>query len=272
MFSDIIFRGERSSAVSDTNWDVYSAVISDIDSSDCPCDIFVYAKDSWYSDWNQRFYLDNVSVNATGSMTRSGNVSMIPNSLSVDDFLGMQSSNSTVIHTVNVFSDAIKLDWDSTAKQYKVVIANSDTPREKTADIVIKDNTYTFVNLEPDTSYDIRAGIRGDDSTQSVLSFTTLPSGVMLYDSKIYLNSQLHDDDDDTVTLSWLDLNDIGENRYRVERSVDGGDYELTGLAPISDTRIVDVLEPDWDTVSYKVFERLGQQKLYSNEMTMNIP
>lgn len=76
----------------------------------------------------------------------------------------------------------------------------------------------------------------------------------------------------DTVDLSWLDSNDIGENRYRVERAVNYGEYELTSLAPRFDTLISDDVEPHWDSISYKVFERLGTQKLYSDEIIVDIP
>ena len=181
----------------------------------------------------------------------------------------MQSSNSTVINTVNVFSNAIQLNWDgSDNSDYKVVIAKSDTPKEKFADIT-SDDTYTFVNLEPDTQYQIRSGIRADDSTQSVLEFTTLSTGVLPFVSGIDLSAVYNGD---TVDLSWLDSNDIGENRYRVERAVNYGEYELTSLAPRFDTLISDDVEPHWDSISYKVFERLGTQKLYSDEIIVDIP
>ena len=226
--------------------------------------------DSWSKYWAQENYFDNVTLSASNTATQiSYPANIAPNSLSGNDLLDMQSSNSTVINTVNVFSNAIQLNWgvldDS---NYKVVIAKSDIPKEKFADIT-SDDTYTFVNLEPDTQYQIRSGIRADDSTQSVLEFTTLSTGVLPFVSGIDLSAVYNGD---TVDLSWLDSNYMGENRYRVERAVNYGEYELTSLAPRFDTLISDDVEPHWDSISYKVFERLGTQKLYSDEIIVDIP
>ena len=188
--------------------------------------------DSWSKYWAQENYFDNVTLSASNTATQiSYPANIAPNSLSGNDLLDMQSSNSTVINTVNVFSNAIQLNWDgSDNSDYKVVIAKSDTPKEKFADIT-SDDTYTFVNLEPDTQYQIRSGIRANDSTQSVLEFTTLSTGVLPFVSGIDLSAAYNGD---TVDLSWLDSNDVGENRYRVERSINGEDYILTGYVKLS--------------------------------------
>ena len=188
--------------------------------------------DSWSKYWAQENYFDNVTLSASNTATQiSYPANIAPNSLSGNDLLDMQSSNSTVINTVNVFSNAIQLNWgvldDS---NYKVVIAKSDAPKEKFADIT-SDDTYTFVNLEPDTQYQIRSGIRADDSTQSVLEFRTLSTGVLPFVSGIDLSAAYNGD---TVDLSWLDSNDVGENRYRVERSINDEDYILTGYVKLS--------------------------------------
>ncbi len=95
-----------------------------------------------------------------------------------------------------------------------------------------------------------------------------IPDDSLPYNSLIDLSAVY---DDSTVTLSWTDSDNIGENRYRVERSVNDGDYVLTNLTPRFDTETLDDIESDWDTVSYKVFERLGKQKLYSNEISINL-
>ncbi len=266
--SSDIYRGARSSSLTDTTWLPFTYSISNVASSDCPCKIFVYLADSWSSYWTQENYFDNVTLDASttaSQMTHS--INMAPNSLSGDDLLDMQSSNSTVINTVNIFSDAIRLNWDDTSSDnYKVVIAQSDSPRDKFADIT-DNNSYTFVNLEPDTSYDIRAGVRGDDSTQSMLSFRTLSQDDLIFDSGLKLSFVL---DGNTVLLSWDDTNGIGEDRYRVERAVDDGNFEFvvgTGTNTQANNMLLD---SDDYTTYYRISEWVGKQKLYSNIVTVN--
>ena len=70
--------------------------------------------------------------------------------------------------------------------------------------------------------------------------------------------------------LSWTDTNDTGNGRYRVERSVDGGPFAETEKQPGSRTETTDGLEPGWSgkQVTYRVFEWVGKQKLYSEEVS----
>ena len=266
-----IYRGARSSSLTDTTWLPFTYSISNVASSDCPCKIFVYLADSWSSYWTQENYFDNVTLDASATASQmTHSINMAPNSLSGDDLLDMQSSNSTVINTVNIFSDAIRLNWDDTSSDnYKVVIAQSESPRDKFADIT-DNNSYTFVNLEPDTSYDIRVGIRGDDSTQSILQYTTLPTSTLNFDSNIILNAAYNSD---TVHLMWLDLNDFGDNRYRVEISIDGVSFEETSLRPGANSLIEFTINDDddyaGDTIYYRIFEWYGNQKIYSNHVSV---
>ena len=70
--------------------------------------------------------------------------------------------------------------------------------------------------------------------------------------------------------LSWTDTNYTGNGRYRVERSVDGGPFAETEKQPGSRTETTDGLEPGWSgkQVTYRVFEWVGKQKLYSEEVS----
>ena len=94
----------------------------------------------------------------------------------------MQSSNSTLIREVNLFSDAIKYSWDGTPDtDYKVTIS-SENSEEIFTDFTT-DNDYAFVDLEPDTLYAIAVAPRDDDTKQSQLSFTTLTADQISYNS-----------------------------------------------------------------------------------------
>ena len=77
----------------------------------------------------------------------------------------------------------------------------------------------------------------------------------------------------DQILLSWSDQNTIGNNNYRVERNTGNG-YESTILRPKSDTSIQDDIRPHWlgQTIHYMIYERLGEQKLFSYEASVTIP
>ena len=182
----------------------------------------------------------------------------------------MQTSNSTVVGMVNLFSDAIHYSWDNTPDiDYKVVIAPASSPREKFADST-SDDSYTFVNLEPSTLYNVAVGPRGADSEQSHLQFMTLSSEQISFDSQITL-------DVNSVTngyeLSWIDSNDIGNNRYIIERTVDDIPTNVDTIVsePYLFVEGSDSLLSG-KTVSWKIFEYLGNQKLYSNSISVSIP
>ena len=73
----------------------------------------------------------------------------------------------------------------------------------------------------------------------------------------------------DQIMLKWSDSNGMGNN---VERDVGVG-CEDTILRPKSDTTIYDTIKPEWlgQTISYVVYERLGEQKLFSDTYDITI-
>ena len=270
LYADAIYSGLRSSDISDTDWQEYIASIP-VSSTDCPCTVYIYLNDSWRSTWQQQNYFDTVILGATNTASQRDSIgyTLLDNSLRSEDYLNMQSSNSTLVNSVNLYSDTIEFSWDADKYDYKVVIAPSDSPRDKTGHIVSGD-TFVFTSLEPDTRYDIRVGIRGDDSTQSILQYTTLPTSTLNFDSNIILNAAYNSD---TVHLMWLDLNDFGDNRYRVEISIDGVSFEETSLRPGANSLIEFTINDDddyaGDTIYYRIFEWYGNQKIYSNHVSV---
>ncbi len=267
IYGTTIYRGDRSSSVTDTDWHNFTVSIPYMNSDRCPCTVYVYLIDSWSANWHQQIFFDDVDLDALSVDLQSEGVvtNIVPNSLHVYDLLNMQSSNSTVVNTVNVYSDAIYYSWDADDTDYKVVIAPSDSPRAKFADIT-SSNNYTFVNLEPSTIYDIRVGVRGDDTTQSTLQFMTLPADMLPFDSGIELSV---DEVPGGYALSWLDSNDLGNNRYRVEQSVDD-----STIGTGSDTSVVVQYGSDWNgkTITWRVYEHVGDQKIYSNSVSVTVP
>ena len=73
-----------------------------------------------------------------------------------------------------------------------------------------------------------------------------------------------------SADLSWTDANDTGSGRYRVERSVDGGPFAEIENQPGAGTDTADRLDPEWSGkhVTYGVFEWVGSQKLYSEQVS----
>ena len=111
---------------------------------------------------------------------------------------------------------------------------------------------------------------RGDDAAQSHLQFMTLSDGQMPYDSQIDLTVNSISDGHE---LSWTDSNDIGNNRYIIERTVD--DIPINVKTIVSEPYLfVESSDSSWSgkTVSWKIFEYLENQKLYSNSVSVNIP
>ena len=179
------------------------------------------------------------------------------------------ADGSVEILGIDTYSDGIMLHWnmfgDNT--EYKAVIAPASSPRSKTADIATDTDRYMFVNLEPDTEYEVRVGVRGDDTTQSVRSVTTMPEGASPFLADLYPSVSVAGD---MASLQWLDVNGVGEGRYRVERSVDGGPFAEIENQPGDDTTAMDSVDPEWrgKQVSYRVFEWVGNQKLYSDAVS----
>ena len=178
-------------------------------------------------------------------------------------------SGNVEILGVESYSNGIMLHWnmfgDST--EYKAVIAPASSPRSKTADIAADTDRYMFVNLQPDTEYEVRVGVRGDDTTQSTRSVKTMPEGASPFLADLYPSVSVAGD---TASLQWLDVNGVGEGRYRVERSVDGGPFAEIENQPGAGTAATDAVDPEWrgKQVSYRVFEWVGNQKLYSDEVS----
>ena len=180
------------------------------------------------------------------------------------------SEGATVeITDIDIHDTSILMSWNmfGDEKQYKAVIAPVSDPRSKHADVVQGIASYRFVNLEPDTEYEIRVGVRGDDSTQAIRTVKTLPVGQMEYYSGLSLGATITSG---IVNLSWADINDTGDGRYRVERSVDGEPFAEIAGQPGSATQVADSIKPEWSgkQVSYRVFEWVGKQKLYSDAIS----
>ena len=183
------------------------------------------------------------------------------------------------LRIVQNYSDAIAVQWDGQqgASEYKaVLIPDGDVSRRFAA--ITPATSFTFINLDADTPYEIRVGVRGNDTTQAHAGARTLPAATALpFNTGIVLNATLSPGSP-SVVLEWSDDNGMGGDRYRVERSVDGGGspapYELTDLGPRQARAVSDAVLEGWSgaTVHYRVFEWLDSQRLYSNEAKVRIP
>ena len=178
----------------------------------------------------------------------------------VVEITGAEARDRGILLRWNMFGDEA---------DYKVVISPSADRGARFADTVAGAVSYAFVNLEPDTEYEVRVGVRGDDSTQSALDVRTRPAGQSALRADLILGVTLSQPGG-SVAVSWIDANDMGDGRYRVERSVDGGPFAEIERQPGSRTDAADSARPEWSgkQVSYRVFEWVGKQKLYSDEVS----
>ena len=179
------------------------------------------------------------------------------------------SEGTVEIAGIEARARSVRVSWNpfGDQNQYEAVIAPAADPKSKFAGTVQDSVSYRFVNLEPDAEYEVRVGARGDDSTQAARAVKTLPAGQMPYYAGLNLAVTAVPG---SVDLSWTDNNDAGSDRYRVERSVDGGPFVEMENQPGAGTEIADRPDPAWSGkhVKYRVFEWVGSQKLYSERVS----
>ena len=259
----------------DTGWGHVEALVPQIGPATCPCEIYVYTRDLWADIWKKQLYIDNLVLELVppapvASAPGAPQVPDPPNLLTVDELFAMKNYEDTrvVIVEKRAHDDSVLVSWDHEdwARDYKVIIHPVGERSDRFADIASGgQDSYRFVNLEPGTEYVATVGERGDDSTQASVKIRTTEAGTHPYDPGLYLSAR---QDGDTVRLSWTDINDTGSQRYRVERSVDGGPFEEIDRQPGTATEARDRTEPGGQ-VSYRVFEWVGKQKLYSDAVPL---
>ena len=206
------------------------------------------------------------------------NSTAVPNTLKYGELLAMLSSNFSrvLISEKLAYERDIVVDWDDhpDAGPYKVIIRPDDSSQGGgMADASVTDSVYRFTGLEPSTPYVIRVGIRGNDTTQSTVRATTLTAGGASLPSGLELAASLVPNSG-AISLEWADTNGVGSGRYGAVLSVGGTPFGPAGVGPGPETSAEQAVRPDWlgKTVSYKVFERLGPQRLYSNEASVDLP
>ena len=182
------------------------------------------------------------------------------------------ADSRVVIVEKRAHDDSVLVSWDHDrwARDYKVVIHPADNKSAKFADVVSGADSYRFINLQPDTEYVVSVGERGDDSTQASVSVRTLQAGAHPFDPSLHLSAW---QDGNDVTIIWSDHNGEGSDRYRVERSVDGGPFAEIENQPGSDDQAADSVDPSWagKQISYRIFEWVGKQKLYSDTASFTV-
>lgn len=223
------------------------------------------------------------------------NVLRALNLTDTDTTITTQPQNQIEIINYTAYDTGVSVSWakyhittgapSTSSPSYKLVISPIANIRDKQAVIIDTPNItqHHFINLQPDTAYQIRVGIRGDDSTQSIINITTTGSDPSLphtFNTRLDLQDTLALRSD-KIILEWTNSNNIGQNTYLVERAV--GDNEPntpqfqqnTGLTPKYNTNITDTIRPDWmgQSVLCRITERLpGPAKIYSDTATITLP
>ena len=207
----------------------------------------------------------------------------VPNTLKADELFAMLLPNASrvVIAEKLVYERDIVVGWEDhpTGGPYKAVIhrdggaPGSGSSGARMADASVMGLEYRFTGLEPSADYVVRVGVRGDDSTQSTVRATTLAPGGAALPSGLNLTARIVPSPA-SIALDWTDSNGVDGGRYGVVVSIGGEPFGPAGIGPGSDTSAGQAVRPDWlnKTVAYKVFERIGPQKLYSNEASVELP
>ncbi len=262
-----------------TEFNTFTARVPLIDFSECHCRLLIFG---WaQSPDNSTFHIDNVKVVTIpvsgGGSSASGAIDTYTNDLSTVEILDMlhDGNPNTVLFTSKQYSSldgTITVSWEAgdatQLEPYKIVIAPVSNPADKTTDIVDAGiHNYTFENLKDDTAYFVSVGVRGDDNTQSTILVNT---GDEPFDSNLALKAS-HIAGSDTISIEWSDSNEVGDDTYRMQR-LDGENIVeqfSAGNGTVSDT-----IRPEWlgQDISYRIFERVGQHKIYSDIVTISMP
>ncbi len=261
----------------DTGWQTYTEDITQYVANSDTVRVSLQFYDSWVARWSQGNWYDNIRIYTLDQpdpvLTINTYTQPVTGQVDPGNSTGPieeEVVEMADIRVEDVDDTGITIGWDAAAgTEYKVVIAPAGEPRNKFSDLTY-DNTYTFVNLAPNTWYDISVGVRGDDSTKYRMVAMTLPDDMVAPDDLVLRASTMPGMD--RISVEWDDDNNIGGNTYRVERSIHGG--QTAALRLTQDHAIHDNILPDWlgQTISYKVFERAGSQKIYSNEVNIILP
>ena len=276
-----------------TQLNTFTTRTSMADFTKCPCRILVLGLAN--SLYNATYHIDNVKISAIPvtsgiaiaddavSGAVSSNIVTESNGFSTIEILDMllldnNAQNRVLFLSKQSSENTISISWDTIHQgPYKIVIAPVSDPHSKTAKIIDANiSNYTFSNLESNTAYFVSVGVRGnDDETQSTIIVSTDETN----GNNVSFNSQLdlnvsHTVGSDTIHIEWTDQNGIGENTYRVQRLVPGGMYVDEQFGPKNGTITSDRIRPDWmgQDISYRVFERVGQHKIFSDIVTVTIP
>ena len=207
----------------------------------------------------------------------------VPNTLKADELFAMLHPNASrvVITEKFVYERDIVVGWEDhpSGGPYKAVIhrdglaPGGNGSAGRLADASVQGTEYRFTGLEPSADYVVRVGVRGNDSTQSTVRATTLAPGGAALPSGLDLAARIAPSPA-AIALDWTDSNGVGGGRYGVVVSIGGAPFGPAGIGPGSDTSTEQAVRPEWlgKTVAYKVFERLGPQRLYSNEASVELP
>ena len=268
--------GREPGYLSDTGWRSVTAVVPGVGPALCPCELYVYTGDFWFTIWKKQLYLDNVVVQTVpaappGPSGASGAAAAgPPNLLTVGELLAMQAYDEprVVIVEKRAHDDSVLVSWDHDdwAREYEVSIRPASDPSAGFTDTASGGaDRYRFVNLSPGTEYVVSVGELGDDSTQASVRIKTPEAGTHPFDPGLRVSAW---QDGGSARIAWTDHGEEGDGRYRVERSVGGGPFVEIEGQPGAGTEASEAVKPEWhgEQVAYRVFEWYGKQKLYSDE------
>lgn len=188
-----LYANERIPGQGDSGWRSATVYAAGATPSACPCEVFVFTYDAWRMQHHKHFYLDNVDItvareaapppSTSGAASGMGGSAPAPprNSLTVDEMFAMMFSNGTRVAITEKIIDgtSVSLRWDEHgggAGAYDVAVAPAAGHRgdDRGWEVRTVDGTsHRIDGLDPYSLYEVRVGVHGDPSTQSLVRVAT---------------------------------------------------------------------------------------------------
>ena len=195
-----LYGSERVPGQDDSGWSSATVYAEGVDSSACPCEVYVHIRDFWEMNHRQNFYLDNVNISVakpaagsggggSGAAGQAATGAAQPPEQSghsppaIDGASPAPHANATRVLITEriVYGTSVALAWDAyggTEGLLYDMAAVAAQGGEKGAgappvSLTVTGTSGQFYGLEPNTAYEISVWVHGEPDTRSTVRATT---------------------------------------------------------------------------------------------------
>ncbi len=193
-----LYGSERVPGQGDSGWSSATVYARGVDSSACPCEVYVHFHDFWEMNHGQNFYLDNVNITvskpaavaagaggaggAGGAAGQAGDEAHRERERSppaIDAASPAAHANGTRVAITDriVYGTTVSLAWDAYGGAkgllYDVVAVSARGGGEVAASAIVDGTSGQLDGLEPNTRYEISVEVRGEPDTRSTVLAAT---------------------------------------------------------------------------------------------------